>query len=261
MTDDYKSVSEFYDYEPAYATRNDVEFFVDQAREAGGPVLEIGCGTGRVLIPTAQAGIEIHGLDASKTMLSKCREKLAAESPEVRSRAHLHTGDMRTFHLGKKFKLVTVPFRPFQHLITVEDQLACLATIQQHLEPDGKLILDLFNPSLKFLADESILGQERGDQPEFILPDGRSVKRRDCIAKRDLLKQVQDIELIHYVTHPDGRTERLVDAFPMRYFFRYEVEHLLVRAGFAVESVFADYEKRPYGSTYPGELIFVAKKI
>ena len=261
MADDYGCISEFYDYEPAYRDRNDVQFFVDQAREADGAVLEIGCGTGRVLIPTAQAGIEIWGLDASANMLAKCRQKLAAEHSDVRSRVQLHEGDMRTFELGRKFKLITLPFRPFQHLITIEDQLACLATIHRHLEPDGKLILDIFNPSLKFLADESILQQERGNEPEFVTPDGRRVLRRDCIVKRDLFKQVSDIELIHYVTHPDGRSERLVDAFPMRYFFRYEAEHLLARSGFKVESLFADYEKNPYGSTYPGELIFIASKI
>ncbi len=80
------------------------------------------------------------------------------------------------------------------------------------------------------------------------------------MVKRDVFKQYQDVELIYNVTHPDGRAERLVHAFPMRYFFRYEVEHLLARCGFEVETLYADYDKSPYGSKYPGELIFVAKK-
>ena len=71
---------------------------------------------------------------------------------------------------------------------------------------------------------------------------------------------MQDVELIYYVTHPDGRQERLVHSFPMRYLFRFEAEHLLARCGFEVEALYADYDKSPYGSQYPGELIFVAVK-
>jgi hypothetical protein len=92
------------------------------------------------------------------------------------------------------------------------------------------------------------------------MPDGRRVVRRFRNARRDWLVQVQDVELIYYVTHPDGRQERLVHAFPMRYLFRYEAEHLLARCGFRIEALYADYDRRPYGTTYPGELIFVAGK-
>ena len=80
------------------------------------------------------------------------------------------------------------------------------------------------------------------------------------ITARDYFSQVQDTELIYYVTHPDGRQERLVHAFPMRYLFRFEAEHLLARCGFEVEALYADYDKSPYGSKYPGELIFVARR-
>jgi len=118
------------------------------------------------------------------------------------------------------------------------------------------LILDLFNPSLPFLVEETRL-EEYGDEPEFALPDGRRVVRRFRTVRRDWLEQVQDVELIYYVTHPDGQQERLVHGFPMRYLFRYEAEHLLARCGFRVEALYADYDRRPYGATYPGELIFV----
>jgi SAM-dependent methyltransferase len=166
---------------------------------------------------------------------------------------------MRKFDLESTFALATLPFRPFQHLITVKDQIACLETINRHLQPEGRLILDLFNPSLPALVRQDE-GQEFGNEPEFIMPDARRVLRRHKIVERDLFSQINYVELIYYVTHPDGREERLVHAFPMRYLFRFEAEHLLARCGFAVESVYADFEKNPYGSTYPGELIFVAQK-
>ena len=257
--EDYAFVADIYDHVVPYATRPDVNFFVEAAQASGGPVLEVGCGTGRVLIPTARAGVDIVGLDLSPHMLHICQQRLLNEPTAVQSRVRLHQGDMRDFDLAQTFTLVTLPFRPFQHLTTVADQLACLGSIHRHLAAGGRLILDLFNPSLPVLTRDN-LGQELGDEPEFTTPDGRRVRRRDRVVSRDYANQINQIELIYYVTHPDGREERLVDAFPMRYLFRFEAEHLLARSGFAVEAVYADYDKSPYGAKYPGELILVARK-
>jgi SAM-dependent methyltransferase len=257
--DEYESVADLYDYVAPYRERQDVAFFVEAARESGGPVLEVGCGTGRVLIPTARAGIEITGLDLSPHMLAVCRERLKAEPEEVRARVRLVEGDMRQFDLGQTFRLVTLPFRPFQHLTTVEDQLACLGCLRRALAEDGRLILDIFNPMLEALVRTNF-GEEISEEPEFSMPDGRKVIRRHKIVSRDEPNQVNYVELIYYVTHPDGRQERLVQAFPMRYLFRFEAEHLLARAGFKVENLYADYDKSPFGSKHPGELIFIAEK-
>ncbi len=79
--------------------------------------------------------------------------------------------------------------------------------------------------------------------------------------RRDWLHQAQETEMIYYVTRKDGTTAREVDRFPMRYFFRYEVEHLLVRAGFSVEEILGDFDGTPYGTKYPCELIFVARRL
>ncbi len=253
-------VARLYDQVIPYRDRPDVDFFVDAARQSGGSVLEIGCGTGRVLIPTAREGIPITGLDLSDHMLEVCRQKLKEEPLEVQDRAVLIQGDMRKFSLGETFSLVTTPFRPFQHLLTVEDQLSCLTSIRQHLEPGGALILDIFNPSLKSLTVNN-LGEEVGAEPEFTTPEGIKVLRFNKTNQRDHFNQVLDVELIYYLTHPDGREERLVHAFPFRYLFRYEAEHLLARCGFEVLDVFADYYKNPLGSTYPGDLIFIARKL
>ncbi len=258
-TEQYAATAEFYDYVVPYQSRQDVAFFVEAAQVSGGPVLEVGCGTGRVLIPTARAGIAIAGIDLSPHMLAVCERRLELEPAEVQNRVQLDQADMRDFDLGQTFKLITLPFRPFQHLIEVKDQIACLRCIRRHLADDGRFILDLFNPSLTFLARE-VTGAEEGDEPEFTLPDGRRVLRRNRIVARNVFEQYQAIELIYSITHPDGRPERLVHAFPMRYLFRYEVEHLLARCGFEVEALYADYDKSPYGSKSPGELIFVARK-
>ncbi|OQY30913.1 MAG: hypothetical protein B6243_09390 [Anaerolineaceae bacterium 4572_5.2] len=256
---EYAFVAELYDHVVPYRERQDVAFYVEAAKEANGPVLEIGCGTGRILIPTAQAGIDVVGLDLSPHMLKVCRERLEQEPVEVQSRVKLVKDDMRTFDLGQTFNLVTTPFRPFQHLLTVEDQITCLKNIHRHLVVGGCLILDIFNPSLEFLVRENY-GEEIGDEPPFTTPDGRRVIRRHKIVAHDRFAQINQVELIYYVSYPDGREERLVHAFDMRYLFRYEAEHLLARCGFEVEQIYAGYDKTPYGSQYPGELICVARK-
>jgi len=257
--DDYSPIAEFYDHVVPYAERGDIAFYVEEARRSGGPVLEVGCGSGRVLIPTARAGIEITGLDASAAMLAQCREHLEQEAADVRSRVTLVEGDMRDFDLDRRFALTTIPFRPFQHLLTVEDQLACLRCIHGHLVDGGRLVLDLFNPSLDMLVNRPI-GEEIAEGDPFTMPDGRLVNRSFRIAAADRFAQVNQVELIYDVTHPDGRTERRVHAFPMRYLFRYEAEHLLARAGFTVEHLYADHLRSPYGSTYPGDLVFIARR-
>ncbi len=256
---DYEVAADLYDHVVPYRERPDVAFFVEAGVAAGGRVLELGCGTGRVLIPSARAGVEVTGVDRAARMLAICRTALDREPHEVRTRVKLVEADMRAFDLARTFALVTLPFRPFQHLLTVPDQLSCLAAIRRHLADDGRLILDLFNPSLEDLVNRPGSG-ESSEEPEFSTPDGRRVIRRHQIVEHDRFAQVIRVELVYYLTYPDGRTERLVEPFSMRYFFRYEAEHLLARAGFEVEHVYAGYDKSPYGRQYPGELVFVARK-
>lgn len=257
IQDEYELIADLYDHVPLYRGRPDVPFLVEEATRNGGPVLEMGCGTGRVVIPVARAGIEIVGLDLSPRMLSVCRRILEAERDEVRTRVQLVEGDMRSFDLGRTFRLVTLPFRPFQHLLTVDDQLACLAAVRRHLAPMGRLILDVFNPSLDALVARAG-SLEFVEEPEFVMPDGRKVTRRHRILAQDRFLQINDIEIVYHVRYPDGHDETLAHRFRMRYAFRFEMEHLLARAGFAVEQLFAGYDRSAYGSTYPGELVFVA---
>ncbi len=180
------------------------------ARRTGGPVLELGCGTGRVLIPIAESEIEIVGLDSSPQMLSVCREKLLNESKDVQSKVlDLVQGDMRAFELSRKFSLVTIPFRPFQHLLTVADQMSCLENIRKHLLAGGKLVLDIFNPSLLHLADEQYL-QEHSEEPEFTTADGRKVVRRHRTIWRDYFNQITHKTRPHLLRDPSRRTRGAV---------------------------------------------------
>ena len=252
-------VAEYYDFLPTVAGRGDLDFYVAEAAKSGGPVLELGCGTGRVLLAIARAGFRTAGLDLSEMMLRRCREKLASEPGEVQKRISLHRGDMSDFDLGEKFRLIIVPFRPFQHLLKVREQLACLRCAHRHLEPGGRLILDLFQTDPRRMYDPAFLNEE-SVEPEATLPDGRRLRLASRNSAFHRAEQVNDCELIFYVTDADGRTERLVFAFPLRYFFRYEVEHLLARSGFRVAELYGGFDRAPLGDE-SREMLFIAEKM
>jgi len=247
-----------YDQVAEYATRGDVDFFVREALESGGEVLELGCGTGRVLLPVARAGIGVIGLDLSEPMLEVLRGKLAAETQGVRRRVQLLRGDLRDFDLGRRFALITLPFRPFQHLLSVEEQMSCLECAGRHLAPGGRLILDVFHPNLEALSRRTpTAAQEKASRTR--LRDGRSMQGRDRVLAVRRAEQVIEGEIVYELTGPDGSVERVVHAFALRYFFRYEVEHLLSRCGFRIAALYGDYDRSKFQDDSP-EMIFVADK-
>jgi SAM-dependent methyltransferase len=256
--DDVDEIGELYDHVPLYEKRRDVDFYVDEALTIDGNVLELGCGTGRVLLPMARAGKQITGIDNSARMLARCRERLAEETPEVRSRVELVQADMRTFDLHGRFSTVLLPFRPLQHLIAVSDQIAMLQRVHKHLEPGGRLVFDVFNPNMRYLVQDRTAEAE--DTPEVELPDRRTFRRAGRVAAVHVVEQYSEIELIYYVRGADGSEQRLVHGFLMRWFWRHELEHLLARCGFRAKAVFGDFNRSPLTDQSP-EMIFIAERI
>jgi SAM-dependent methyltransferase len=250
-------MGELYDHVLPYAGRADVGFYADEAAACGGSVLEAGCGTGRVLLPIARRGVSITGIDQSPLMLDRCRQRLSDEPEDVRRRVKLHQADMCDFDLGETFALAIVPFRPMQHLLTIGDQLSTLRAIHRHLDPSGRLIFDLFNPNIKRLAAGP--SEESQDMTEITLPDGSSFHRTDRVKALHIVEQISEAELTYYVTMPGGETERRVHAFEMRWYWRFEVEHLLERAGFALEAVYGNFDRSALTDDSP-EMIFVAEQ-
>jgi SAM-dependent methyltransferase len=235
-------ISSLYDFVPVYASRADVGLYVDEARASGANVLEVGCGTGRILIPTARAGVTIEGLDQSAHMLAQCAAKLEREPAEVSGRVRLHEADARDFNLGKTFALVTAPFRVIQHQITIDDQLRFLGSVKRHLRPGGRFVFDVFNPS--FAALVAADGVEREDVPDTQLPDGRSFRRTGRVKRVRFVDQVSEVELVYYVKNaPDAEPTRAVQAFDMRWYLRDELVHLLARAAFAIDAVYGDLDR------------------
>ena len=250
-------IADYYDESPVVRGRvEDVAFYRAAAREFGDPVLELGCGTGRIAMALAEAGKRITGLDLSERMLEQAVKKRAGLNREARERVQLVQGDMTGFDLGETFRLVIIPFRPFQHLLEVGQQMDCLDCVRKHLAPGGRLILDVFQTDAERMHDP--VHMQEMLVTEYKSADGRQVRVSERVAAFHRAEQRNDVEMIFSIVHPDGRKERLVFAWPLRYFFRYEVENLLARCGFQVAAEYGDFDRTPIRDDSP-EMIFVAE--
>lgn len=257
--EDSPVLAELYDLVPAYIQRADIDFYRRQCSAISGRILELGCGTGRILLNVAEGGSTITGLDVSGNMLERCRLKLENLPGETRQRVRLVHASMIDFDLDGTFDLAIIPFRAFQHIVNTEDQLSCLNRIAEHLSPGGKLIFDVFHVDPQRINNPDHL-IESEDCPEMELPDGRRMRRCNRIVAFNPAEQYNDVELIYYLTDIHGTTDRIIQSFAMRYFSRYETEHLLARCGFEVENLYGDFDESPLQAESP-EMIFLARKL
>ncbi len=245
IPDEYAPCAGIYDHIPLYKTRRDLPFYVTLAREFGGSVLELGCGTGRVSIPIARAGVPVVGLDVSAAMLNVFRLKLAAEPPDVAGRVRIVRSDMRRFRLAEKFPLITAPFRSFQHLLTVEEQKACMRNVRSHLAEWGRFVLDVSAPSFELLASQRV--GETFEDADFTDPaTGDRIIRLWRYVEIRRAEQINVVEFEYRRVSPDGTTRSNRHRISIRYFFRYEIEHLLEACGFRIEELYSDYDKSPF---------------
>ena len=248
----------FYDHY-APGVEGDIAFYVERARAADSPVLELGCGTGRILIPMAEAAVEVVGLDASPDMLALAEHKLAACLPDVRRRVGLVRGDMRDFELARGFGLVTIPYRAFLHNLDADDQLRTLTRVREHLVPGGRLIFNVFDPDVGKLAAGRWL-MPAGRRRTFVHPlTGNQVRVQEDF-RYDLDRQLVDgafvFEELDAATGAVVATTR--SPLTLRYVFRYEMEHLLARAGFEVDTLFGDFGGSPFRAG--GEQVWVTRR-
>jgi SAM-dependent methyltransferase len=251
----YDACAAFYDDDyQALGRSDDVALYVELARRAGGPVLEMGCGSGRVLLPTARAGVDIAGVDASPRMLARLRRRLAAEPAEVSRRVRLAEADLTSPELGledgggafggDRFTLVTAPFRVIQHLVGRDEQRAWLAAVARLLAPGGELVFDVFQPQFDEVADgpAGSVDVER-EEPE----SGRRVRRVVWVSHHPEI-QTFDLRFEWLIDRPGGgsRSTRQAET-TVRWFTRWELENLLELAGFEVLAVWGGFDRRPHG--------------
>ncbi len=230
IADSYDSV-----YSVLRDPSGDVEFYVAQAKQSGGPILELGCGTGRILLPMAETGVDCVGLDFSPEMLVVLRQK------NLPANLELVQGSMEDFDFGeRRFKLITIPFRGFQHMLTVEAQLNCLTSIKKHLAPGGKFVFDIFDPDLAQMA----ISEEPEGEPDEVEHNGETI-RRYAATSRDLAQQILKVT---FRLEGDHQGDLGTSDIELRWYYRYEIEHLLVRAGFSNLQFFGGFHGTPWQS-------------
>ncbi len=249
----------FYDY---YLTGlpGDVPFYVEEAQKAGSPVLELGCGTGRILIPAAEAGLTITGLDRAPAMLAIARQKIAKLDGETQRRITLVEGDMRYFSLDQRFKLVMIPYRAFLHLLTPDDQRQALTCIREHLADDGRLVFNIFDPRLDLIVgQQGPLGTAQKKDGEFVHPGtGHRIVIWDT-RQYDVERQMIEQDWIFEELDEEGKViSRRYSPLTLRYIYRYEMQYLLELCGYQIEALYGDFQRGPFRAG--GEQVWVARK-
>ena len=251
-------VVKYYDEVFAVTASDDIAWFVDQARSGGDRVLDLACGTGRIAITLAHAGLNVTAIDDSEGMLKIFRSKLSAEPQPIQTRVHIQKARMQSFELPAGFSSV-VCCDAFFHNLTVDDQMSCLLCVARHLVPGGSFAFNIPNPTVGFLShaasEEGKVFKKRG---EYSLGDSE-----DTV----LVEQAQDANLLEQTIATRLRFTRLnaehetldisTSSWVSRFTYRYEAEHLLYRCGFEVESLTGDYRGGPV--TENSQLVFVAR--
>ncbi|MCE7987780.1 MAG: class I SAM-dependent methyltransferase [Caldilinea sp. CFX5] len=243
--------------------QDDLDLILDLADQTGDPILELGCGTGRALVPLLAAGHTVTGVDISPGLLQVAREKIqitlrpSSGQAQHESRITLHEADLRTFDLPTKdFAFAFCTSNTLMHLATQADQLAVLRNAHRHLRPGGFLLIDLFSPDVARLHTVNGI-MELGDQWLDSATGAQVIKW--SVRTIDWADQIQETLFIYEENLPDGAVRRTVCPFTIRFLWRGEAELLLQAAGFTVTEVWGDFEGAPY-SADSDHLILLARK-
>jgi len=230
-------------YAKTYRARvEDVRYYVALAEARGGPVLEYGCGNGRISLPLARAGVEVTGVDLSAPMLADLRRRLRAEPEEVRRRVTLRRGDMRSARLGRRFPLVVCPFNAFLHLYTRRDVERFLARVTEHLTPRGELVFDVSVPEPAELARDPARAHFA---PRFLYPEAQGEGTLVRYAERFDYDRVRQVLFVSMEFMPVSGAEAWMTPLAHRQFFPEELAALLHYNGFAVTGRCGDFAGGP----------------
>jgi SAM-dependent methyltransferase len=259
----------------------DLPLYLELARAQGSRVLEVACGSGRVLVPLVQAGFDVLGIDVSPHMLALAREKLDSmpdgagtaglqadmqtgtarpqQADMQTGSAQLQQADMRTFELDRTdFDLAICAVKSFAYLLEKHDQLRCLRTIADHLRPGGLLAIDFMHPQPDWLAAKP--GAMHADLLQRVPQGGYTLSRVESVVSTDLARQVRVIRSAYELIDDRGALiEKRFVEWPYRWTHRFEAEHLLERAGFEVEAMYGSYAREPFSSA-SASMVFLARK-
>lgn len=248
----------FHRRDPGGVSIGDLTFYESIAGQAGGPVLELACGTGRVALHLANAGSEVIGLDISEPMLTVAREKLAAREWRRLVPPTFAHGDMADFDLDREFGVVIVAFRSFQALLTPATQRSCLAAIGRHLRPGGLAVIDLFDPILDLLIPDVALDTVSRHRA-VDMPGGNRVEVDVVARTNDPVSQVLRETWRFAELEGDGSLVREeLEELTMRWSYRFEMGYLFELTGLEVINEFSDFKRSP--PAYGHEQIWLVRR-
>jgi SAM-dependent methyltransferase len=251
--DNYELMAPFYDLVNAELTE-DLPFWLGLAAERGGPVLELGCGSGRVLLQLAREGQRAVGVDCSPAMLARARARLAQRA-DLGARVTLVEQDVRALALGEQFPLTIMPLNTFAHLLTFDDQRLALARVSEHLAPGGWFALDMPNAAEVFAAPPGGLMLERTVRDES---SGREVMEFSMLSL-DRTAQLGHITWIYDEIDREGRVHRTCVPMTLRYTFPGEMRALLERAGLRLVGLYGGYQREAFEEGAPRMLVLAER--
>lgn len=229
-----------YDAQNTFET--DLPFYLAQARRARGPVLELCCGTGRLTLPLAARGIDVTGVDFSTSMLARAKAKARAAGlslPLVRQ-------DMRRLRIGRRFALIFIPFNSLQNTYALSDLERIFRGVRRHLRPDGRFIVDVFNPNVDFIVRGRRLKRR---WYRFRLPDGTPVAI-DEQCRYDDARQVNRVTWTYRI----GRRAPVRQQLDMRCFYPEELNALLKYNGFRIVRKYGNHARAPFACGSPKQI-------
>ena len=226
----------------------DIPFYLSLVQRYGQPVLELACGTGRITIPIAEAGYQVTGLDLSTGMLSFAREKAAAKSVQV----EWIQADCREFDLDRQFAFVFFPFNSIAHLHDLLSLEACFAKVREHLMPEGRFVIDMFNPKIEYLIRDP---STRRPVQEYDDPDGNGTV---VLTENNVYDRASQLNHIKWYFSIGGR-DVAVEELNMRIFYPQELDALLKYNGLPVEAKYGEYDGSPFGSHSAKQLVVCRK--
>ena len=227
---------------------DDIPFYIQQAKKHGDPVLELACGTGRVTIPLAESGINITGIDISESMLSHAQAKTKKKKVTI----EWIKADCRDFKLNEKFNLIIFPFNTIAILEDLKSVESCFLCVRNHLNDNGRFIIDFFNPQLDMLTKDP---NECDVIAKYSDPDG---KGKIIVAEShfyDAASQISRVKNYYMI----GNQKEVAVGFNMRIFYPQELDALVHYNGFTIEAKYGNYNESPFVSESSKQLIVCSK--
>lgn len=253
--DYWERIAHYYDLDQG-SLEQDIDFYLALAQRTGSPILELGCGTGRLLLALARAGYRVTGVDILPAMLARAEQKSRAAGPKVTGRIHLLQENFCQLDLDERFRLAILAVNTIMHLESPYEQRALLQCVFRQLSPGGLFALDLFHPHPDALtpANGEVLLEKILTDPE----SGQQVQK--FVARQaDYARQVIRTTFMYDAIDDQGQIRRTAWTFPMRYLHYVEAEQMLLEAGFVIEGVYGGYDLESYDDGAE-RMLFLARR-